>query len=571
MSDIAAHPEVRGPVRFLWWLVRCQPGRVFMGALLGTLWMLTLTAPPFILSQVIDEGLVPGRWGSVVAWSGALFVVGVLAAFLSISRHRTMTRVRMDAHFRAQRAIVEQVTRLGSDLRRRMSDGDVATIGSADVVATSTALTVTGPGVGAVVAYVTVGIILAQVSGLLAVIVLLGVPFLGLLVGPLLGRLLGAQRAYRGGQAVVSSRFIDVINGHRILDAFGGKTHYAGEFRRDSAQLRRQGFRISSVTSWIDGLAVGLPALFLALVTWVAARLAAGGSITVGDLVAVYGYAAMLVVPVSSFIEGADQLTRGVVSARRITDLLAIKPQARDPVSLPEGAPLGELYDPVSGVRVPTGGFVAIAGSSRREVAAVAERLALFGTTDATWAGGRLDTLDPQAVRSRVLLADDDAYLFAGPLRQVVAGRNRAGDGEVERALHTAAADDVMRSLEGGLDGWVQSGGSNLSGGQRQRVRLARAVLDDPDVLIALEPTSALDVTTEAIVADRVRAARAGRATVVGTTSPLLLAQADVVHLLVAGKVVAHGSHAELLARRPDYRDLVDYGDLVAADGAATS
>lgn len=571
MSDIAAHPDVRGPVRFLWWLVRCQPGRVFMGALLGTLWMLTLAAPPFILSEVIDKGLVPGRWGSVVAWSGALLVVGVLAALLSISRHRTMTRVRMDAHFRTQRAIVEQVTRLGSDLRRRMSDGDVATIGSADVAATSTALTVTGPGVGAVIAYVTVGIVLAQVSGLLAGSVLLGVPVLGLLVGPLLGRLLGAQRAYREGQAVVSSRFIDVINGHRILDAFGGKDHYADEFRRDSAGLRRQGLRISSVNSWIDGLAVGLPAVFLALVTWVAARLAAGGSITVGDLVAVYGYAAMLVVPVSSFIEGADQLTRAVVSARRITNLLGLKPQARGPVSLPEEAPLGVLHDPVSGVRVPPGGFVAIAGASRREVAAVAERLALFRTTDATWAGGRLDALDPQTLRSRVLLSDDDAYLFAGPLRQVVAGRHRAGDEEVERALHTAAADDVVRSLEGGLDGWVQSGGSNLSGGQRQRVRLARAVLAEPDVLIALEPTSAVDVTTEGIVADRMRAARAGRATVVGTTSPLLLAQADVVHLLVAGKVVARGSHAELLARRPDYRDLVDYRDLAAADGAATS
>jgi ABC-type bacteriocin/lantibiotic exporter with double-glycine peptidase domain len=109
----------------------------------------------------------------------------------------------------------------------------------------------------------------------------------------------------------------------------------------------------------------------------------------------------------------------------------------------------------------------------------------------------------------------------------------------------------------------IEWGGRNLSGGQRQRVRLARAVYADPEMLLAVEPTSAVDAHTEAAVAERLAAARRGRGTVLATTSPVLLDRADVVHYLVGGRVSASGTHRELLAAEPGYRDLVTraFGD----------
>jgi hypothetical protein len=130
----------------------------------------------------------------------------------------------------------------------------------------------------------------------------------------------------------------------------------------------------------------------------------------------------------------------------------------------------------------------------------------------------------------------------------------------VAEALRAAVAEDVVGAMPDGLGSAVEAQGRNLSGGQRQRVRLARALFADPEVLIAVEPTSALDAHTEAAVARRLRAARAGRTTVVTGTSPLLLDQADTVYYLVDGRVAAVGGHRELLASEPGYRGLVSRG-----------
>jgi len=181
MADAVAdqpEPDLRGPLRYLCWLARCQLGRVLLGAGYGSAWMVTLALPPYLLQEAIDEGLRPGDTAALWGWAGALLGVGIVNAWLAIGRHRTMSMVRIDANFRTTRLTVEHVTRLGAELPRRVSAGEVVTIGLGDVTTIATALTVAGPGVGAVIAYAVVGFLLWTVSWLLAVVVLLGVPML---------------------------------------------------------------------------------------------------------------------------------------------------------------------------------------------------------------------------------------------------------------------------------------------------------------------------------------------------------------------------------------------------------
>ncbi|MFI6409958.1 ABC transporter ATP-binding protein [Streptomyces sp. NPDC050548] len=549
-------PDCRGGWRFLWWLVMRQRWRAVAGALLSSVWMVLMAAAPYLMARAVDDGLVPGHLGTLAWWTGALFVVGAVNSWLSIMRHRTMTRVRMDANFRTVKLIVGQAVRLGAVLSRRARAGEVITIGVGDVWTIAQSLTVVGPGFGALVVYGVVAGVLLSISAPLAAVVLLGVPVLALLAGPLTRRLQGVETEYRERQSVLTARIADLSGGLRVLNGLGGKGLFADAFRRDSQRLRSQGYRVGAVASWVQAIGVGLPTLFLAVVTWLAARLAAQGQLSVGELVAVYGYVAVLVGPVAFFVQMVYELSRGVVAARRVVRLLALRPEADTGTSAAPAEPAA-LHDPDSGVRVAPGRLTALVGARPGETLAVVDRLGRYAPSRVTWGGVALDAIPLDQVRSRILVADNEADLFAGPLREVVSGRRERSAETVERAVFASAADDIVQGLPEGLDSLVAAQGRSLSGGQRQRVRLVRALLAEPEVLLAVEPTSALDAHTEAAVARRLREARSGRTTVVTTTSPLVLDQADTVLYLVDGKVAADGDHRRLLAQEPGYRALV--------------
>ncbi|MGW3950933.1 ABC transporter transmembrane domain-containing protein [Streptomyces sp. NPDC004752] len=549
-------PDTRGGWRFLWWLVRCQPGRSLAGALLASVWLVLMAAAPYLMARAVDDGLVTGDLGALAGWTVVLFLVGSVNSWLSIMRHRTMTRVRMDANFRTVKVVVGHAVRLGAALPRRAGAGEIVTVGVGDVQTIAQSLTVVGPGVGAVVVYLVVAGVLLSISPPLAAVVLLGMPVIALVGGPLTVRLQAAETGYRERQGVLTARIGDLAGGLRVLNGLGGKGLFADAFRRDSQRLRAQGYRVGTVASWVQALGVGLPTLFLAVVTWLAARMAAEGELSVGELVAVYGYVAVLVGPVAFFLEMGYQLSRGVVAARRVVALLRLAPEPDEGTRAAPAEPAA-LVDPESGVRVPPGRLTALVGARPADCAAVVDRLGRFAPTAVTWGGVRLDTIPLAEVRARILVCDNEADLFAGTLREVVAGHRECDDAALGRAVHAAAADDIVQGLPDGPDSAVSAQGRSLSGGQRQRVRLVRALLAEPEVLLAVEPTSALDAHTEATVARRLRAARAGRTTVVTTTSPLMLDRADTVHYLVDGKVAATGSHRRLLADEPGYRALV--------------
>ncbi|MFE3249130.1 ABC transporter transmembrane domain-containing protein [Streptomyces sp. NPDC059209] len=554
-------PDYRSPARYLWWLVKMQRMRVVLGALWGTSWMCALMLPPYLMSKAIDSGLKAGDRGQLALWVSVLLAVGAAVAVLGILRHRTMTQIRVDAAYRTVQVIVRHITHVGAALPSKVSAGELTHLQAGDIGRIAQTLTITGPGVGAVIAYAATAVLLFDIAALLALVVLLGVPLLAVTIGPLLEKLHGAEVTYRNKQGELTALAVDMVTGLNVLNGVGGKPMFARRYRERSQALLADGYRVASLTSWVQSLGACLPVVFLALVTWISARMAATGTITVGELVAVYGYVAALLVPVTLLIEGADDLPRGLVSAGRVAGILAMTPDITDsetPVPPPSGS--ADLHDPVSGLLVPAGRMTALVSAQFDEARAVVGRLGRYADSDVTWGGVRLADMELAEVRRHILLADNDTYLFGGSVRATVSVRDSHSDEDIERAVRAAAAEDVMESLPDGLESLLDDRALNVSGGQRQRLRLVRALLADPEVLLLVEPTSALDAHTEALAASRVNVVRRKRTTLVLSTSPLLLAHASQVSYLVNGQVVARGTHGELLARQSGYRALVFRG-----------
>jgi ABC-type multidrug transport system fused ATPase/permease subunit len=158
------------------------------------------------------------------------------------------------------------------------------------------------------------------------------------------------------------------------------------------------------------------------------------------------------------------------------------------------------------------------------------------------------------------VVSEADPVLFSGRLREVLDPWGTGADGDVEEAVTVASADDVVDALPERLDEVIDERGRSFSGGQRQRLALTRALLADPEILVLVEPTSAVDAHTEARIAQRLREARSGRTTVVVTASPLVLDRADHVVLVEDGRVTATGGHRELLRGNERYREIVTRG-----------
>jgi len=565
----------RSPGRYLWWLARGQWQTLLGGMFFGIVWMSSQAVIPAVLGRAIDRGVAARDTSELLRWSLALLAVGLLQAVSGIMRHRFAVTNWLTAAYRTVQLVGRQVSRLGATLPRRVSTGEVVAIGTTDISSIGHLMDVSARFSGAVASFVLVSVILLQTSVTLGLLVLIGVPVLMLLVGPILAPLQRRGAAQRELMGSLSNTASDIVSGLRVLRGIGGEQVFLERYRRESQETRRAGVAVARLQSVLDALQVFLPGVFVVLVVWIGARYAVQGRITAGELVAFYGYAAFLMIPLRTATEYANKIIRGRVAARRVCNVLRVRPELVTPdVPAPSPAHGSGLYDARTGLRVVPGKLTAIVSEQPDESAVLADRLGLFAAPpddDVLLGGVPLTALDPVEVRNRIVVSDTGATLFSGPLRRALSshepgddelcddepGDDEPGDDELWAALRTASAEDVLDALDDGLDEEVTERGRSFSGGQRQRLVLARALVADPEILVLVEPTSAVDAHTEARIARRLRAHRAGRTTVVTTTSPLLLDAVDAVAFLEDGQVTATGTHRELLEDCPAYRHVV--------------
>ncbi|MFY7065459.1 ABC transporter ATP-binding protein [Nocardiopsis changdeensis] len=549
-------PDHRSADRFLLWMARKEWRPLLWAGVLASAY----SAGSVLLSAVIGAALDSGLdTRSVLYWTGVLAAVIVACTVFIPLAHRAECFNWYASAYRTVQVICSRAADLGPTLTRRLPSGEVIAVGTEDIEQIGDFWERSAMLVASLVSMVVVAALMLTSHLTFGLIVLVAVPLIMLGIAPVLRPLARRQEHQRTRKAELTTQASDLVAGLRVLRGVGGERTVGERYREESQEVRAAGVRVGWMDAALQALRELYPGLLLVGIVWYGARLALNGELTVGQLVAFYGFTTNLAVAVRHLMQSVTLYISARVAAGRVARVLSLAHDHPDPES-PAQAPTGPcgLHDPASGVRVPAGLLTAVVCADTADATAISARLGRYAegghlVEEATGRSVPLSDLPLREVRRRVLVAANDAHLFSGPLRDELSPDGGLSEERLAEVVRVAAAEDVVRQSPDGWDALLTERGREYSGGQQQRLRLARALAHDPDVLVLVEPASAVDAHSEAAIGARLAAERSGRTTVLVTTSPLLLDRTDHVRFVSGGRVAAEGTHHDLLASEPGY------------------
>jgi ATP-binding cassette, subfamily B, bacterial len=564
--------------RLLLRTIRTQQLGVVIGVVAGLIWTVAKVSLPFMALQAIDHGVVGNEPGALRNWSIAIIVVATISgictgtrrfvAFGIAYRAETDLRLKLFAHLQRLHFAYHDESQTGQLMSRAATDlqqiqGFVVMI----PITISNALTI-----------VLVTTIVIVINAKLALLALAALPILNVMANRFAKRIHPVSMELQQELAGVATSVEETVTGIRVVKGFGAERTQSARMKATAARVLDRALYAGRVRAGFMPMLDFIPSIGILAIVWYGGHQVLNGSLTIGEFTGFLLYVNMLIFPLRMTGQLVAQGQRAVAAAQRIEEILVTEPaivNKPDAVAVPPGT--GDVcldhvsfsYSPEAerpvldnfSLSVNAGEAVAIVGPTGCGKTTVARLLPRF--YDVTSGSITLDGVDVRDLklndlRRSIGIVFEDTFLFGDTVAGNIAfAEPGASQERIEAAAALAGAHEFIRELPNGYATELGERGFSLSGGQRQRIALARAILADPRVLILDDATSSVDPTKEHEIRDALRTVMAGRTTIVIAHRPATIALADRVVLLDEGRIVAEGTHTELLATSERYRQVL--------------
>ncbi|MFL5943815.1 MAG: ABC transporter ATP-binding protein [Gaiellaceae bacterium] len=534
----------------------------------------------WVTGDVIDEALIPRDTSKLWTFVWAIVALGVIRAILMAGRRLISGRQALAVEMDLRQGLYSHLVRLSFGFYDRHQTGQLMSRATVDLQGVRFFL-----GYGLIFFFqniltvVSVTVVLLIFEWKLALIALAITPILIVLAYRYSHVSHPTLREVQQKLADVATVAEENIVGVHVVKSFAQETAEREKFDARSESVFKQTIKANRQRALYVPLISWIPLLAQGAVLLVGARMVTNGSLTVGDFVRFNLYLGMLVMPLRSLGMWIGQAQRATAAGERIFEIMdapeeiADKPDA---IELPPGG--GELrFEDVDfeymedrpvlediDLDVPAGRTVALIGHTGSGKTTLTSLVPRF--YDASAGRVLVDGLDVrdvelQSLRREIGVISQDPFLFSASVREnIMFGAPDLTDEEVERVARLAQAHEFVERLPDGYDTIIGERGITLSGGQRQRLAIARAIAVDPRILILDDATASVDASTEARIRLGLREAMRGRTTLIIAHRLSTISLADEIVVLDAGRIVARGTHDELLDRSQVYRDIYEHG-----------